>query len=283
MNNVLSRVNLLTINVVGVVIALVLALILFFAMIKPKNDDVARLKADTDSTQQAGGTDDQIHGKQTELKNTQKKAVETKQNWQINEVKYMPDVDLSGDVLTTYENKLIHLPETWGKWVQAWYDVQKGQGVTLDSGGFPVESYPTDPNYVSTVNYLKFPQNGAWPVTVTARSFDAAMAHLRRFNGMHKHGVPVVDNVTLSGQSPDLLMSYTLALYIIPEKKAGAEDPFLSSTGSSAGGGGGMGGMFGGMSGGPMGGPPGMMGGAMGGMRRGGMPAAMGGPAAGMK
>ena len=72
-------------------------------------------------------------------------------------------------------------------------------------------------------------------MNIQARSFDAAMAHLRRFNDMSRHGMPVIDNVSLAGQSPNLQMTYTLALYIIPAHAPPPSDPFLTQPGGGAG------------------------------------------------
>lgn len=285
MSSALSRLTTLHISLIALGTALVLALILFFALIKPKSEEVQRVQAETKTIQEAGGTADQVSTHERDYKKALAEKADTIAKWQVNESKYMPNLDLaSGDLLETYEQKLIRIPADWGRWVTSWYDAQKNLGVTrlVD---FPVDAFPADPNYISTISYLRFPRDRSWPVTVSAKSFDDAMAHLKRFNNMEKHGVPVIDNVTISGQSPDLVMNYDLALYVIPGKEPPASDPAISPGGGGTGvGGGGFGGMpgmmgRGGMMGGPpgmmgrgamMGGPPGMTPGGAGGMRGGG-------------
>src|SRR5205823_5633030 len=44
--------------------------------------------------------------------------------------------------------------------------------------------------------------------------------HLKRYDKMPQkgYGMPVVSNVSVGGQSPNLLCNYTLTLYVIPRK-----------------------------------------------------------------
>jgi hypothetical protein len=130
----------------------------------------------------------------------------------------------------------------------------------IPASSFPIESFSTDPNDVSNLKSISFPQGKPWDVDVIAKSFDAAMNHLRRFNTIPRHGMPVVDKVALLGQSPYLHVRYTLQFFVIPPTEPPAADPKISGTGAGAGAGppspmGGMGGSMGGMMGGSMGAP----------------------------
>lgn len=290
MGNALSRLTLLQINLIGAITALVLAAVLFFVVVKPKQDQVKDVTAQAASTEDAGGTDDKVAGKKKDLKTAQADAKKTQADWEVNSSRYMPSLPLSGDVLETYEFKPLDpkkqrlgvkdVPVLFGTWVTAWYDAQKKDGIDREGTEFPIGAIVTTPNDVATLDHLTFPGDGkTWPVTVNAKSFNAAMAHLRRFNSMTQHGMPVINNVALAGQSPNLQMSYDLALYVIPPVAPGTADPTISATGgaSAAPATGGYGGF--------PGGPPGFGGGqfgpggpAGGGGRPGGIP---GGRAAG--
>ena len=273
MGNLFKSFNLLHINLLGLGIALVAALFLFFLMIKPRQDEIKQVQADTASVQSNGGTPQAVQEKQNALKQEQANAVKTQAEWVRNSSVYMPDLKLNGpDILNTYETRLIKLPAYFGQYVTSWYAAQSKYGVHLNPGvSFPVPAFPPDPNTVSTVDHLTLPGDGRpWSVGVTAQNFDAGMAHLRRINSMIKHGMPVIDNVALSGQSPNLQMTYSLALYVIPPKGPSPADPRIG--GQSGGGAGGM-----------MGGPGGYRGGMMGGGGPPGMPGMMsGGPPTGM-
>lgn len=269
MGNIFKSFNLLHINLLGLGITLVAALFLFFLMIKPHQDDIKSVQADTANVQSNGGTQTALDQKKSDLKKAQAQGVKAQADWVKNSSVYMPDLKLNGpDVLTTYETRLIKLPAYFGQYVTNWYAQQSKYGVTLNPGiSFPVPAFPPDPNAVSTVDHLTLPGDGRdWGVQVTAKNFDAGMAHLRRINSMTKHGMPVIDNVALSGQSPNLQMSYSLALYVIPPKGPAAADPRIGAEGAAgAGRMGGMPGGMGGFGGGPPAGFPGMGGGAAGG------------------
>ncbi len=286
---------------VGFGASLILFLILFFAVIRPKTLDAAQALSDAKSTEDAGGTPDKVAAKQRELVLAKSNAVKTNQSWKTQSAVYMPPIDFSSDPLPDYsglQNSGIYrlngrafgvkdLPALWGRWVTSWYASQWSQGITPETS-FPVESFSSDPNDVSTLKSISFPQSKPWNVTVQAKNFDAAMNHLRRFNGMLHHGMAVVDKVAISGQSPDLQVSYTLQLFIIPPTTPPAPDPRISGSAAGAGrapmmggmGMGGSGGPSGGMGMGGSGGPPSGM--SMGG--GGGRPGATsgGGPPGGM-
>jgi hypothetical protein len=289
----MSRLTLLHINIIGIVTVLLLAVILFFALIKPKQDEIATTNASVQSTIQAHGTAADVEAHKKDLAKTKVAAARTEEEWKVQSATYMPTLpyNAKSDPLQVYffqrvdKDKLgfRDIPTVWGRWVTAWYDAQRNYGISrLPGTEFPIDAFSTDPNAIANIEHLTFPADGKpWPVRVEAKSFDEAMAHLRRFNTMQKHGMPVVSNVSLSGQSPHLEMDYTLALYIIPPPSSTPPaDPRLGSR--AAAGVGGMGGMGGypGMSGGP---PMGMGGGPPMGMG-GGPPMGMGGgPSMGVK
>ncbi len=261
MSGALSRLTALHISLIGLGAALVLAVILFFALINPKKGDIETVTAQAASIEKDGGTQDQENQKKTELAREQKKSKDTEAQWQVSAAQYMPNINFgtSNNLLDTYFNTITKLPTEWGLYVSSWYDAQRDRGVSRVPGQeFPVAGFPTDPNAIASLKSLTFPQDKPWPVTVEAKNFDAAMQHLRSFNSMRLHGMPVVNNVTLQGQSPNLILSYDLTLYVIPSKAPPETDPRLGVTTAGAGGGFGGGRMM-------MGGPMGSMGMSMGG------------------
>lgn len=249
MSNALNRLLWWHILLIGVGASLILAIILYFAMIKPKGEELASTKADADSTEQNGGTQQQVDSNKKKLADAKKDTIRINQQWEQDSHLYMPALAFGPDMLVNYENKVLvengkpvgvrDLPTTWGRWVTLWYESQAKAGITLPQGmGFPIAAFPADPNKISSLTSLSFPQDKPWHVTVMAKSFDQAMAHLKRINGLYRHGMPVIDNVALSGQSPDLQMDYDLIFYIIPPSQPPAAD---AKIGGAAGGGGGNG------------------------------------------
>jgi hypothetical protein len=263
------------INVIGAVFCLVLAVSLYFALIKPKKDETEKTRTETASIESSGGTQVAVSGKQTELKRTKETNQKNEAAWQVNARRYMPQLNFAKDVDTIYayynatyigpngtRYGLIDMPRIWGEWVTQWYDAQRNMGINRLGTVFPIPAFPTDPNSLADMQQFAFPEAGKpWQVMVRARSFDDAMAHLERFNTMGGHGMPVVNNVRLQGQSPDLMMSYDLAMYVIPGSAPPPRDGRVGGVAAGGAGGSGMmpgGGRMPGM-------PPGMSGGPMGG------------------
>jgi hypothetical protein len=273
----LSKMTALQIHIAGFCAALIVVLLLFLLVIKPKQATLQQTRQDVnDLTTNQHGTQTDVTQHQNDLTKAKKDKVQTIAQWQQSSSEYMPNIPFGTDVLQTYQDVVVNLPKEWGTFITAWYDAQRNKGVSRVPGvEFAVPSFSTDPNAVASLDHITFPPNGGWNVAVEATSFDALMAHLRRFNGELKHhGMPVVNNVSLEGQSPHLIGRYELALYVISPTKPPAADSRIGGAGVGAGGGigaagmgmgGGMMGMHGMRMGGPMGGPPGMMGGPMGG------------------
>ncbi len=268
--------------------SLIIFLVVFFVAIKPANDDAASLASQAAGIEGTGGTQEAVVQHQGDLRKAKSDAVKAKVDWQVNSVKYMPQLPFSksdkpGDLINIYEFRSVDgkpgfksVPTVWGTWITNWYKAQHKDGVDLAPGtSFPIPAYSSDPNQLSDISYLTFPSAAtSWNVAVYCKTFSDALAHLKRFNSMRDHGMPVIDNISLTGHSPDLLLTYSLRLYVIPGQMPPAQDPRIQLSSGSAGGGRGMGGMGMGM----MGGPPGMMGGPPGMMGPGGPPAGMMGP-----
>ena len=272
MKNALARLQGWHILLIGAGVALMLFLILFFAMIRPNMIKTDETLAIVKSNEDAGGTDSRVREEQNKLKTAQKETVLINAKWSDYSRAYMPSLKFSSDPLVGYSGQINNggvyqqlqkdgtvrnfgvkdLPAIWGKWITAWYDAQYKYGVTRKNS-FPIDSFSTDPNEISKMTSITFPAAGKpWPVTLECKSFDSAMQHLKRFNQIQNHGMPVVDSVLLSGQSPNLLLTYNLSFYIIPGSAPPKEDPTISAAGVSGGGGGG-----GGFGGGPGGFPSG--------------------------
>jgi len=244
----MSKLTALHISLIGGGIAIVMSLILYFAMIKPKNEEIEASKSATDAAIQAGGTEEKVKAHEKDLVKAKQDTKVITAAWAINQQRYMPKIAFSP---TQKSTNLIHmyefsglysdgkvygirdLPTVWGLKVISWYDAHAKDGVTRDflKDDFAIESFSPDPNDISKLNSITFPQGKPWEVRVIAKSFDAAMQHLRRFNNMRGFGMPVVDNVELQGQSPLLTMTYDMALYIIPPANPPAPDPVIGAGG----------------------------------------------------
>ena len=285
----MAKLTTLHINIIGIVLALILSIALFFALIKPKNEELETKTKATEAAVSAGGSPEKVAQKEKELKKENKIAAATRAAWARDSSYYMPRFNLGtkAEPLDAYQFKVYtnergeqkgvrDLPTEWGRWVEKWYDAQAKDGVRRTLPTFAIEAFPTDPNeslkaFKGDTPALTLPSASApWQTGVVAKDFDSAMRHLARFNRMQGHGMPVINNVSIEGQSPALTMTYSLFLYIIPGSAPPPVDTRIGGGGGGAGGaaGGGFGG--GGFGGAGGSGPPGGYGGYNGGGRPGG-------------
>lgn len=238
----MNKLTALHINIIGIVTALIMSLLLFFLMIKPKNEDIETAQKATEAAESAGGTQAKITEAQNTLKKEQQTTVVKTKAWAVNQKAYMPRMEFgpnqkSSNMLGLYEfggiysnNKrygMRDFAQVWGPKVRNWYDAHVREGI-IRTNDFPIEAFSTNPNDISKLTSITVPQGKPWHVTVLARSFDAAMLHLRRFNSMRGFGMPVIDNVSLEGQSPALALTYDMSLYIIPPADPPAPDPIIA-------------------------------------------------------
>lgn len=269
---------------IGAGTAVIFALIFYFVKIKPTREEIETTNSSISTTETAGGTDVAVRGKDTELKNAKKATLVINQQWAVNSRYYMPDIDFPSDNLVGYERMARgmyrdergqqwgakDIPTVWGRWLGNWYDVQWKQGITR-TVPITIGAMSTDPNAISQLTAISFPLDGKpWDMDVQSKTFDQGMDHLKRFNRMQHHGMPVVNNVALKGQSPDLHLAYQLAMYVIPSKLPPTADPMIFSEGAGTGGSG--------STGGGGGGPAGGFGGSGGGASKKFIPSAAGGP-----
>lgn len=274
MSKALSNVPKWAIWAVSAGVSLVVFLILYFAMVKPTSDAAAATNSSAAGVEQSGGTPEQVQQEEMAYKKAVLQAKDARADWSINSARYMPTLpfhktDSSTDLIDIYEFRNIQgkagyksIPDVWGSWLTHWYAGQARHGVDILSQ-FAIPSEEPNPNAVSSVKYLVFPSAGKYfKVVVMCNSFKNAMDHLKRLNDtLVGHGMPVITGVQLAGNSPFLIMTYYLQLYVIPgQLPPQTPDSRLDATGQGAGGAGGGG--FGGP-GGMMGGPPGF--GGMGG------------------
>lgn len=237
--------------------AVLIALILGFAMVKPAIEKLDQTKQATLSIEQNGGTQQQVTSKERELKQAKEDTINITNDWNRKSNVYMPGIKYNTDHIRSYAIDGVYrgpdgkrygvreLPRVWSQWITAWYAAQFKEGITALTP-FPIEAFPSDPNEISRMQFITFPAPGrTWDVQVECKTFDAGVKHLNKFNQIQQRGMFVVNNVSYSGQSPNLILSYTLAVYIIPGNTPSPLDPRIgggSGSGGQAPGFGGFGG-----------------------------------------
>lgn len=271
----MSKLTLLHINIIGVVVALLVGAGLYFTIITGAMD--AKKKAESELAEVQARAD-KLPMATRNLEQAKKEKAQAEAEWSVYERQYMPVIGYTGDRLTTWLR--VFLPNRGRSWPERFIRTvrqhmereRKVNGIIWENPGTLVlPSYGPDPNTIDVGQ----PGQGYGPVltysyqmAVRAPSLDKLMQHIKSWSALAQAGVPVVDGLQISGNSPNLQATYTVTFTIIVRDTIPAPVPRISGSG-----GGGMGGGPMGM-GGPMGGPPGMVPGP------GGMPGMVSGPGA---
>ena len=231
--------------IIGVVLILITGAILYFTLIKPTDEETAAMQARYDT---AKTTADKMPTAKADRAKAERKVAEAQAKWRRYDVQFMPNIDVS-NLLTGVQQLWKEEVYVLGPKVRRFLYNDKTIQVVQD--GITVPAPPSDPN---AVNHKSFTFDLG--TVAVAGNFNEILSHASRWNKFDR--LVLMDNLTLSGNSPRLIGQYTLRAFEFTHNtdKPGPAIPQASS--STAGGFGGGGGGFGGPPpgfGGP-GGPP---------------------------
>jgi|GEM_PF-1122454 len=256
----LSKIKQLHIWIIGTVLIIIAEVLILFMMYKPQSLKYDAAKAKYDGAIDLGNED--ALAKANKSLEDAKKSVRVALN------------DLDG--VMKRKMPVLDFTKRDVGMIAMWYEQITKMGPILESFAndpnvrvspvsFSLPAPPSSPNdTLFDSNVLTFPLG-----TITAQGdFKSLMNHVRRWSNCKR--LVLVDGVSLTGNSPNLTVSYTIQCFVYPMAIGGKTDPMW---GASTGGGG----MQGPGGGGPMAGPGGPMGGGAGGAMPGMM---MGGPGA---
>jgi hypothetical protein len=278
----MSRLTVLHINLIGVVVAAIVAAGLYFTLIPGANDAIAKAEASRKTVVDKAAT---LPVAKANLAKAQKDKADAERVYAVGQKQYFPLIGFTGNrmedmIRLFWSHNGKSWPERFIRTVKQYMASQaKTNGIVWENPGvLQLGPFGPNPNTIDIAmpgegmgekGYLHY----TFPMTVRARSLDSLMRHIQQWPIIRGAGVPVVEGLTIAGNTPNLIASYSLTLTIIVDQETPPPaDNRVSGQAGGAGGGmmGGPGGMPG-MMGGP-GGMPGMMGGP------GGMPGMMGGP-----
>jgi hypothetical protein len=241
----MSRLTLLHINIIGVVVALIVAGGLYFTMITGAIDERTKAQA---SYQGVEDRANKFDTNKRDLASATAEKAKAEAEYKVYEAQYMPRIGYTADRMTTmmrvfWPNNGKSWPERFRRTLFAYMNAErKRTGVVwLNPEVVTLGPYGPDPNAIQLGPVLTY----TYPMQVRARSMAAINAHLRNWPTIRNAGTPVVSGLTVAGNSPNLTANYTLQLTIIVHEPMPPTDPKVG--GSASGGGGGFGG------GGPMG------------------------------
>jgi hypothetical protein len=186
--------------IIGVVLSIISAAVIYFTLVKPGNEALQTAKADlqqqTDiAAKQPKADADQVKAKQL--------VALAQAKWAIYDRRYMPDIDLS--------NRMKGIQQLWHEQVEvlgpaAERFLRADHTVEVLQDGIAVAAPPSDPNAVVAKQFTF--DLGSVSVVGT---FNEVLNHASRWNKFNR--LVLMDNLTLSGSSPRLVGQYTLRCF----------------------------------------------------------------------
>jgi hypothetical protein len=268
----MNKINPLQVWIVGVVVSIITAVVIAFALVKPAMD---RKKAADELYASNKAIHDTEPEKKADRKKAEKEVAEAKRDWAQYDAALMPNIDLSNPngLYGAMRQLWIEQIKTLGPLVDDYN--RKDKKVQVLQAGFTLPPPPTDPNQLNR----KVLQFDLGTVSVMG-SFNDVLNNVSRWNQFKR--LVLTDGLTLSGNSPQLVGQYKIVCYEFIRGDANPQEVWPVASGTTGGFGGGRG--AGGFAGPPTGGfggygpPPGA--GGYGGAPPGG--GGYGGPTAGI-
>lgn len=255
----MSKLSLLHINIIGVVIAVIVGVALYFTIITSGQEEIKKQQAEYDRVKAEA---DKLPAAKAALAKAEQEGQQAKSDYARYETQYMPVLGFTSNRLDTmmkvwWPNGGRSWPERFLRGIrQHMANERKVNGVVWENpGAITLPPYGPDPNQIDMGdgdNALTF---GPYTMSVRGPNYDALIRHIKSWNSARLLGVPVVDQVRLDGNSPNLVATYNLAFTVILREEIPPQNPRIAGSG-----GGGGAGRMGGMMGNPMGAM--MMGGA---------------------
>lgn len=253
----------LIINIVGVFLAIGAGLGLWFTVITGAMDQQKAAQTAYDGVKARA---DKLPTAKKNLAQAQADKAAAVAAYGVYESQYMPVIGFTGDRLFTMQrlfwaNNGRTFPERYRSTLKRYMAAQeKRRGIkclTDFSSVAPTGPFGPDPNTVEVAGPGEAVKPGVgsgddrvlhytYPVQVQAKSLQAVMAHIADWNNVRMAGVPVVEGLSITGNSPTLTASYTLRLTLIMHDNEKIPDLMPRISASGGGTGGGMGGLGGG-------------------------------------
>jgi hypothetical protein len=257
----MAKITPLQIWIISIVLSLIAGVLIFFLLIRPAQDRLAQADRKFSDNEQVVLT---RSAKEKDKKLALQEVAEAKAKWGVYDRQLMPNIDTTNRY-TAMTQLWAEQLNTLGPKVRNYLYADKKVQVARESIALPAP--PTDPNQLARKAFVfDFGQ-----IDVVG-SFNDVLNHVERWNKFDR--LVVADNLSLQGNSPRLVGSYSLSCYVFTHSDTiGPEFP-------SAAGGNGVGGARGGFPGGGGGFPGGGGGGGYGGGGAGGAPFSAGRPTA---
>lgn len=267
----MSKLTMLHINIIGAVVAIIVGLGLYFTLITGAQDTQKQAEAHLKGIQDRA---DKYDTAERNLKAAIKEKADSEKSYAVYERQYMPDMGYRATALETviydlWPNKGRSWPERYRRMFQTYMNQQNRKyGVVWQNPGVTAMGpFGPDPAKVDLGTGEGYGPvlHKAYDMQVSGKSLGSLLNHVRSWSNASGFGVPVVDSVSIQGNTPNLIMNYRLTVTNIlkASNKIPAANARVTGENSSNGGGGGLGRGPGGPGG--FGGPPPGFGGGSGG------------------
>jgi hypothetical protein len=285
----MGKLTLLHINIIGAVVAIIVALGIWFTLVTGAQDQRQQAETKEKAVEERYN---KASSAAAALKKAQQDKVVAEKEWAGLESTYIPVVGYSKFTGPTARVEMMRQlfwpnngkswPERYRRTIGNYMNAERKRNGIVWANPLVTAMAPNGPN-PNTIEAAPGDKLGpvlhySYDMQVTGKSLGSLVNHIKGWPRITGAGVPVVDSVQVAGNSPNLAMTYRLTFTLILRdadvKAIPPEDPRVG--GDSGSGGGGFGGGFGGGMPGMGAGPPRGMGGMMSG--GGGPPGGMGGP-----
>ena len=221
----LAKLKKIHVIIIGSVLCVIAAAAMFFLLIKPQNEALAKVKADYDATIVLGNPASETKAN-ADLSAAIVKVASTQQKLDLQMRNRMPYLN--------FARRDIGMLSLWNEQIKTLGPLLEGfahdKNVNLISANFSLPAPPVNPNDTTFDNdVLIFPLG-----TVQVQGdFKSLMKNICRWNNCKR--LVMVSQPTLQGNSPELVASYTVTCYIFPAAKGGAKIPMAgdSTTGAA--------------------------------------------------
>jgi hypothetical protein len=213
--------------IIGAVLTVITAVAIYFALMKPAEEAYA---AADQRFQTADATALKMPQAQADRKKAEQEVARAESLWRRYDRQYMPNIDISNLLVAwqqvTRENVNVLQPKL-ERFLRADRKVQ------VVTSSLTVPPPPADPNMVNRKAFVY----DLGSVSV-AGTFNDVLNHVERWNKFDR--LVLADNLTLAGNSPRLLGTYTLRIFELTHGETpGAAIPVAQPANGGFGGGGG--------------------------------------------
>lgn len=219
----LAKLKKIHVIIIGAVLCVIAGVAMFFLLIKPQKEALAKVQADYNAAIVLGNPDAEAKAVKDLNDAVQQVAIE-QQKLNVQMKLRMPYLNFSRrdiGMLALWKEEI----KTLGPLLE---NFAHDKHVDVVSAKFSIPAPPVNPNASDFDNTVLAFDLGS--VTVKG-DFKSVMKNISRWNNCRR--LVMVGIPTLSGISPNLMASYPLTCYIFPAVKGGAQIPMAGTPGSS--------------------------------------------------